>query len=124
MTPFGIRTICFPVPGPAQDPRFETLATLAAMAALTTRVRVGTLVFGALYRDPATLAKSAATVDHISGGRLEFAVGQHGANENSRRTVFTIPPCRSVMLAWMKLLRSSSHCGRIQRRVTLAIIIV
>jgi probable F420-dependent oxidoreductase len=64
-----------PASGPAQDPRFETLATLAAMAALTTRVRVGTLVFGALYRDPATLAKSAATVDHISGGRLEFAVG-------------------------------------------------
>ncbi len=64
-----------PASGPEQDPRFETLATLAAMAALTARIRVGTLVFGALYRDPATLAKSAATVDHISGGRLEFAIG-------------------------------------------------
>jgi probable F420-dependent oxidoreductase len=64
-----------PASGPAQDPRFETLTTLAAMAALTDRIRVGTLVFGALYRDPATLAKSAATVDHISNGRLEFAIG-------------------------------------------------
>ena len=64
-----------PASGPARDPRFETLTTLAAMATLTDRIRVGTLVFGALYRDPATLAKSAATVDHISGGRLEFAIG-------------------------------------------------
>ncbi len=64
-----------PASGPDDGPRFETLTTLGAMAALTTRVRLGALVFGALYRDPATLAKSAAMIDHISGGRLEFALG-------------------------------------------------
>ena len=64
-----------PASGPDNDPRFETLTTLGAMAALATRARIGALVFGALYRDPATLAKGAATVDHISGGRLEFALG-------------------------------------------------
>ena len=45
------------------------------MAAATSRVRVGALVFGVPYRDPATLAKSVATVDQISGGRVEFAIG-------------------------------------------------
>ncbi len=66
-----------PAPGVGADdgPRFETLTTLGAIAALTTSVRFGPLVFGALYRDPATLAKSVATVDQISGGRLEFALG-------------------------------------------------
>ena len=38
-------------------------------------VRVGVLVNGAFYRDPVTLAKAAATVDQISGGRLEFSLG-------------------------------------------------
>ncbi len=65
----------FPASGPDNGSRFETLTTLGAMAAVTTRARIGALVFGALYRDPATLAKSAATVDHISGGRLEFSCG-------------------------------------------------
>ena len=64
-----------PFVGPDDDACFETLTTLAAMAAHTTRVRVGVLVNGVLYRDPATLAKSAAMVDHISGGRLEFSLG-------------------------------------------------
>src|SRR5438270_740176 len=53
---------------------FETWTTLAAMAAHTTRIRIGALVNGVLYRDPATLAKSAAQVDIISNGRLEFSL--------------------------------------------------
>ena len=55
--------------------RFETLTTLGAMADATTTVRLGALTFGNLYRDPVTLAKSATMVDHISGGRLELAIG-------------------------------------------------
>jgi alkanesulfonate monooxygenase SsuD/methylene tetrahydromethanopterin reductase-like flavin-dependent oxidoreductase (luciferase family) len=64
-----------PVYGPEESPCFETLTTLGAMAAVTTRARVGVLVNGVLYRDPVTLAKAAATVDQISGGRLEFSLG-------------------------------------------------
>ncbi|MGP8205513.1 MAG: LLM class flavin-dependent oxidoreductase [Acidimicrobiales bacterium] len=64
-----------PVHGPEQGRCFETLTTLGAMAAATSRVRVGVLVNGVLYRDPVTLAKAAATVDNISGGRLEFSLG-------------------------------------------------
>jgi alkanesulfonate monooxygenase SsuD/methylene tetrahydromethanopterin reductase-like flavin-dependent oxidoreductase (luciferase family) len=64
-----------PVDGPTDGACLETWTTLAAMAALTSRVRIGTLCAGVLYRDPATLAKAAATVDQISGGRLEFTLG-------------------------------------------------
>jgi F420-dependent oxidoreductase-like protein len=65
-------------PGPGQDPNancFEGWSSLAALAAITTRLRLGCLVTGVTYREPAVLAKMAATVDHISNGRLEFGIG-------------------------------------------------
>lgn len=63
-----------PFAGADDQPSFETLTTQAALALLTTRARIGVLVAGVLYRDPATLAKSAAQVDQMSGGRLEFSL--------------------------------------------------
>jgi F420-dependent oxidoreductase-like protein len=62
--------------GPRDDgPIFEAWALLAAMAAATSRARVGCAVTGNTYRHPAVLAKAAVTVDHLSGGRLEFGIG-------------------------------------------------
>lgn len=53
----------------------ESGAVLAALCARTERVRLGALVSGNLYRHPAVLAKAAATMDHISGGRFILGIG-------------------------------------------------
>ncbi|MFC7407204.1 LLM class F420-dependent oxidoreductase [Georgenia alba] len=62
--------------GPEDDrPIFDAWAMQAAMAVATSRVRIGCMVTGNTYRHPGVLAKLATTVDHLSGGRLEFGIG-------------------------------------------------
>jgi F420-dependent oxidoreductase-like protein len=53
----------------------DAWATLAALAASTERIRLGTMVSPATFRHPSVLARMAATVDHISGGRVEVGMG-------------------------------------------------
>src|SRR6201984_1892832 len=53
----------------------DAWTTLAALAARTTTLRLGTLVSPATFRAPALLANAAATVDHVSGGRVELGIG-------------------------------------------------
>lgn len=61
-------------------PRLEGWITLTALAQATRRLRMGTLVTGVHYRHPAVLANMAATLDIVSGGRLELGIGT-GWNE-------------------------------------------
>jgi alkanesulfonate monooxygenase SsuD/methylene tetrahydromethanopterin reductase-like flavin-dependent oxidoreductase (luciferase family) len=61
--------------GAEDTPTLEATAAVAALATATSQVRLGTLVLGATYRHPAVLAKWAATVDHVSGGRLTLGLG-------------------------------------------------
>ena len=53
----------------------DAWATLAGLAAVTKRIRLGTLVSPATFRHPSVLARMAVTVDHISGGRVEVGLG-------------------------------------------------
>jgi alkanesulfonate monooxygenase SsuD/methylene tetrahydromethanopterin reductase-like flavin-dependent oxidoreductase (luciferase family) len=53
----------------------DAWATLAALAARTERIRLGTLVSPVTFRPPSVLAKNAVTVDHVSGGRVELGIG-------------------------------------------------
>ena len=52
----------------------DAWATLAGLAAITERLRLGTMVSPATFRHPSVLAKSVVTVDQISGGRVDVAV--------------------------------------------------
>jgi probable F420-dependent oxidoreductase len=56
-------------------PQWEPVAALAAAAAVTQRLKVGSLVYGIDYRHPIVLAKAAATIQLLSGGRHEFGIG-------------------------------------------------
>jgi len=64
-----------PIGGDPNGPTFEGWTLLAALAAQTDRLRLGLLVTSNRFRPPAMLAKIAATVDIVSGGRLEFGIG-------------------------------------------------
>jgi alkanesulfonate monooxygenase SsuD/methylene tetrahydromethanopterin reductase-like flavin-dependent oxidoreductase (luciferase family) len=64
-----------PISGDPNGPTFEGWTLLAALAAQTQRLRLGLLVTSNRFRPPAMLAKIAATVDVVSGGRLEFGIG-------------------------------------------------
>jgi len=59
--------------GPGQT--FEGMTTLAALAGVTSRVRLGLLVTGVTYRHPSVFAAQALTVDHASHGRLDLSLG-------------------------------------------------
>jgi probable F420-dependent oxidoreductase len=62
----------------------EPITTLAALAAVTERVRLGTLVLGAGFRHPALVAKAATTIDLLSSGRLDLGVGAGWYEEEFR----------------------------------------
>ncbi len=64
-----------PIGGDPDGPIFEGWTLLSALAAQTERLRLGLLVTSNRFRPPAMLAKIAATVDIVSGGRLDFGIG-------------------------------------------------
>ena len=76
-------------PSDPTGPLFEGWTFLAAMAAETSRIRLGLLVGSNVLRHPALLAQQALTVDHISEGRLELGIGCGWFEEEHRR--FGIP---------------------------------
>ncbi len=83
--------------GAEDEPMLEAYTTLGAIAARTHRVRLGTMVTGVTYRNPALLAKAVTTLDVISGGRAVLGIGA-GWNESEHRGYgFEFPPIRERM---------------------------
>src|SRR4051794_40410777 len=61
--------------GPSDQPMFEGWTSIAALAALTSRVRVGLMVGANTFRNPGLTAKLATTLDHVSAGRAVLGIG-------------------------------------------------
>jgi F420-dependent oxidoreductase-like protein len=82
----------------AEEPgSLDAWVTLAGIAAVTSTLRLGTLVSPATFRHPSVLAKSAVTVDHISGGRVEVGMGAGWNRAEHERYGFPFPPTRERM---------------------------
>jgi alkanesulfonate monooxygenase SsuD/methylene tetrahydromethanopterin reductase-like flavin-dependent oxidoreductase (luciferase family) len=77
--------------GPPSHPILEAWTLLAALAARTSRIRLGVLVTSNTFRHPAVLLKSAVTVDHISGGRLILGLGTGWQADEHRRYGLELP---------------------------------
>jgi F420-dependent oxidoreductase-like protein len=83
--------------GDPAGPCLEAWTLLAALARETTRVRLGTLVTGMTYRHPSVLATEVVTVDHVSGGRVECAVGAAWNEQEHRALGIAFPPAGERM---------------------------
>ena len=79
-------------PGPAGEPTTDAWAVTAGLARDTSRIGLGVLVSPVTFRHAGNLAKVATTVDHMSGGRLEFGVGAGWNDEEHRQLGLPFPP--------------------------------
>jgi F420-dependent oxidoreductase-like protein len=78
--------------GPAEDPMLEGWTTLGFMAAQTKRARLGLMVGGIHYRNPALWVKAATTLDVLSGGRAWLGIGAAWNQAESEGLGFPFPP--------------------------------
>jgi F420-dependent oxidoreductase-like protein len=78
--------------GPETEPMMEAYTTLGALAASTTRVKLGTLVTGVTYRNPAILAKQVTALDVISKGRAILGIGAAWNEDEHKGYGVEFPP--------------------------------
>ena len=81
-----------PMYGEGPGETFEGMTTLAALAGVTSRIRLGLLVTGVTYRHPSVLAAQAVTVDHASHGRLELSLGAAWYDKEHHELGIPFPP--------------------------------
>jgi F420-dependent oxidoreductase-like protein len=83
--------------GPETEPMMEAYTTLAALATQTSRVKLGTLVTGVTYRNPALLAKMVTTLDVISKGRAILGIGAAWNEDEHIGYGLEFPPIKERM---------------------------
>ncbi|MBX3500775.1 MAG: LLM class F420-dependent oxidoreductase [Alphaproteobacteria bacterium] len=88
--------------GAPDEPFMEGWTVLSALAAVTRRIRLATLVSSVHYRNPAHLAKIAAGVDQISGGRLTLGIGAGWFETEYRQYGWEFPPRPAVRIRQME----------------------
>lgn len=91
-----------PAHGSEHEPFLDAWTILPALAAVTSRIRLGGMVSPVGYRNPALLAKMAASLDHISNGRMNFGFGAGGFKPEYQAYGFEFIETASVRLAQMK----------------------
>src|SRR5437868_5718909 len=79
----------------ARNVAHDAWTTIAALAARTSHLRLGTMVSPATFRAPALLANAAATADHVSGGRIELGLGAGWMEREHRAYGFPFPETRT-----------------------------
>ncbi len=84
----------YPLGAENDQPCLEAWTVTTALAALTNRLRYGVMVLGNTYRHPAVLANMAATLDHVSGGRLELGLGAGWHEEEHAAYGIELPPLK------------------------------
>jgi len=94
--------IQIPIAGAEDEPFMEGWTALTALAAVTSRIRLATLVSSVAYRNPALLAKMAAGVDQISRGRLTFGFGAGWHEPEYRQYGFEFPPKPATRIGQME----------------------
>jgi len=102
-------------PEPTDELTFECFTSLAALAALTERVRLGQIVACVAYRNPALLSKMVSTMDVISGGRMELGVGGGWKREEWLAYGYDFPPIRerlALLEETLEVVRAMNGPGR------------
>jgi alkanesulfonate monooxygenase SsuD/methylene tetrahydromethanopterin reductase-like flavin-dependent oxidoreductase (luciferase family) len=91
-----------PAHGSVKEPFLDAWTVLPALAAVTSRIRLGAMVSPVGYRNPALLARMAASLDHISNGRMNFGFGAGGFKPEYQSYGFDFIAKPSIRLAQMK----------------------
>src|ERR687886_3028939 len=87
-----------PVVGKQDEPMLEGWTTISVLAGITSKIKLGTLVTGNVYRHPSVLAKMAATLDVLSKGRLFMGIGAAWNQEESQSYGIPFPPNKERLL--------------------------
>jgi F420-dependent oxidoreductase-like protein len=94
--------------GQADEPMLEGYSALTYLAAVTNRVKLGTLVTGVIYRQPAFLIKQVTNLDVLSGGRAYFGVGAAWFEREARGLGFPFPEIK-VRFEWLEETLQLAH---------------